>query len=97
MTYQLRTYRIQPGGIGRWLEEWAAHLRPLRERLGFRVVAAGVEELAGEFVWLLAHDGSGTFQEADAAYYSSPERKALDPDPARLILEARQVFLEPVV
>jgi len=97
LTYQLRTYKIRPGELHRWVSEWRAQIRPLRERHGFKVVAAGVDETNGEFVWLIAHHGPGTFQEDDAAYYASPERRALDPDPARLILEARQAVLRPVV
>src|ERR687896_534671 len=44
------------------------------------------------FMWLLVHPGGWeAFEEADARYFASPERKAFDPDPARLIEEQRNV------
>jgi hypothetical protein len=41
-----------------------------------------------EFIWLLDHQGHESFEAADAAYYASSQRAALDPDPARLVQEA---------
>jgi hypothetical protein len=38
---------------------------------------------------MLRHDSRESFEAADTAYYRSPERAALDPDPARLIEESR--------
>ena len=40
--------------------------------------------------------GWDAFGEADANYYASPARAALDPDPARLIDEQRSVRLTEV-
>ena len=50
-------------------------------------------EDSDEFVWLLMHDTQESFEEADAAYYASAERQHLQPDPARLIDEARKDWL----
>jgi len=69
----------------------------LREGHGFEVVGAWVVEESDEFVWVIAHDGEGSFQEADAAYYASPERAALDPDPARHLTEVRTDFVREVI
>src|SRR6266545_3777867 len=55
-----------------------------------------IAEGSGEFVWVIAHDGSRTFEEADAAYYASPERAALDPNPARHLVEVRTDFVREV-
>ena len=85
MDWQLRIYRIKDGELDAWVDEWSTHVAPLRERLGFRVLGPWIEEQT--FVWLLGHDGE--FAAADARYYASAERKALDPDPARHI-EAQQ-------
>ena len=68
---------------------------PLRQRAGFRVEAWAIEA-ESRFVWILAHDGPATFADADAAYYASPERAALDPDPAQWIVDERTVMLTPV-
>lgn len=94
---QLRDYRIQAGELDRFVEEWRTHLAPLRRSIGFEIPAAWT--VAGEhrFIWLLAHPGGwNAFEEADAAYFASPERAAMDPDPARLIEEQRNVRLAEV-
>ena len=65
-----------------WVSEWREHVYPLRVRLGFAVPAAWVVEGGDRFVWLLEYDGDD-FEAANAAYYDSSERQALDPDPAR--------------
>ncbi len=85
MDWQLRVYRIKDGELDAWVDEWSTHVAPLRERLGFRVLGPWIE--GQTFVWLLGYDGE--FAAADARYYASAERKALDPDPARHI-EAQQ-------
>jgi hypothetical protein len=44
----------------------------------------------------MSYAGPGRFEDRDAAYYSSSERAAFDPDPARLVVDAETVMLEPV-
>ena len=98
MVTQLREYRIRPGMLDQFVEEWRARLAPLRRSLGFEIPGAWTIPAEHRFVWLLAHpDGWEAFEEADAAYFASPERKAFDPDPARLIEEQRNVRLTEVV
>ncbi len=49
------------------------------------------------FVWLLAHPGGWPeFEGADGAYFASPRRASISPDPARLIEEQRTVLLTEV-
>ena len=96
-TVQLRRYKVAPGKMGTWVEEWRERVRPLREAHGFEVLGAWVVEGSDEFVWVIASDGSRTFEEADAAYHASPERAALDPDPARHLVEVRTDFVREVV
>jgi len=88
--WQLRTYRVQPGELEQWIEEWRATIKPLRETTGFEVLGPWVGE-GDLFVWLIGHDD---FDAADAAYHASPERAALDPDPARLLADIQTVMLE---
>ena len=96
MQAQLRRYRIHDGQLDRFAAEWKGAVVPLRERFGFRTHAwVGID--SDEFVWVLEHDGDrDTFEAADAAYYASDARRAVRPDPARLVVEAHHTWLEPV-
>ncbi len=97
MATQLRDYRIRAGELDRFVEEWLAHLAPLRRAKGFAIPAAWTVPEEHRFIWLLEHPGDwDAFAEADAAYYASPERAAIDPDPARLIEEQRTLRLTEV-
>jgi hypothetical protein len=89
MRVQLRRYRIDAGRGGQFAAEWRAGVAPLRRQFGFRVQGWLVDG-EDEFVWILEHDDQRAFDAADAAYYESPERRQLEPDPARLILDARK-------
>jgi hypothetical protein len=91
MELVLRIYTIKPGELEDWIAEWRAHVLPLRRRLGFEVLGAWTSEEESTFTWLLGYDGPEGIAAANAAYYASPERTAIDPDPARHIAEARQL------
>ncbi len=92
MELVLRIYTIRPPGeLDEWVEEWREHVLPLRRRLGFEVLGAWLSEEASTFTWLLGYGGPDGLEAANAAYYDSPERAALDPDPARHIAEAREL------
>ncbi|MBA2384544.1 MAG: hypothetical protein H0V68_07780 [Actinobacteria bacterium] len=69
---------------------------PLRRAVGFHVFGAWVSEETDTFTWLLGYDGPGDFQVANAAYYASPERKAVDPNPGRHIAEARELSVRAI-
>lgn len=91
---QLRMYRITEGELDGFTREWRQHVVPLREAQGFRVDGAWTVPEENRFVWVISHDGD--FEAADAAYYDSDERKALDPDPARLIESSETRMMRPV-
>jgi len=92
MPDQLRMYTIRPGEMATWLEEWGRQIVPLRRRLGFEILGAWTTE-PDQFVWILGYAGPKTWEEADAAYYASPERTAMQPDPARHIAKSEQWLL----
>jgi hypothetical protein len=97
MATQLRDYRIRAGELDRFVEEWRTNLAPLRRSLGFEIPAAWTVPGEDRFIWLLVHrDGWDAFDQADADYFASPGRAAIDPDPARLIEEQRNVRLTDV-
>ena len=92
MHFQLREYRIEDGRLDDFVREWRELVLPLRVSLGFGVVGPWVEREASRFVWLVGYDGD--IRAANEAYYASPERAAMDPDPARLVVESRHVWLQ---
>ena len=93
--WQLRDYRIAEGRLDEFVDAWTRGVLPLRRAAGFEVRAWTVPG-ESRFVWLLAYDGPDSFATADEAYYASPARAALDPDPAQWIVEDRKLMLEPV-
>jgi len=90
MPTQLRTYRIRDGETATFAREWREKILPLRQRLGFEVLGAWTVEESSEFVWVLRYKGPEVWQSLDRAYHESDERKAMDPNPARLILGAEE-------
>jgi hypothetical protein len=91
MQWQLRIYRAQPGGLDAFVDEWRRHLLPLRQAMGFQVIGPWVTE-DQRFVWLIGHEDLAA---QDAAYYASPERAAVDPDPARHLADAQHIDMSP--
>jgi len=91
---QLGDYRIRAGELDRFVDEWHSRLAPLRRACGFEIVGPWTVPDESRFIWMLGHpDGWDAFERADAAYFASPERTAMSPDPARLIEEQRNVRL----
>jgi hypothetical protein len=92
--WQLRIYEIEDGELDAWIAEWREHVAPLRRRLGFRILGPWVD--GHTFVWLLGFENGEEFGSADANYYSSSERRAVDPDPARHIKSATHRMLHDI-
>ncbi len=86
MEYQIRRYRIAAGKLDEFVAAWRTRVVPLRRQFGFTLVGAWALPDTHEFVWILGYEGGEGFAAADSAYYSSAERRRLDPDPARHIL-----------
>ena len=94
---QLREYRVREGELDRFVAEWQEHLAPLRRSIGFEILGAWTVPDEQRFIWLLSHPGGwDAFADGDKAYFASPERRAFDPDPARLIEEQRNLRLNEV-
>ena len=94
MEFQLRLYRVEPGRLDEFVDEWRRLILPLRRRLGFSIVGPWVNREESRFVWLVGYDGN--IGEANERYYSSEERAAMDPDPARLIAEQQTISLQTI-
>ena len=92
MRFQLREYTIEEGRLDDFVREWRELVLPLRLSQAFNVLGPWVERGSSRFVWIVGYDGD--FEAANEAYYESDERRAVEPDPARLVLETRTVSLE---
>ena len=62
---------------------------------GFEVVGAWTVD-EERFIWVLHYDGPKSWEEVDAEYYNSEERKAIDPDPARHIEKSEHFLMREV-
>ncbi len=91
MTFQLRMYTVAAGALDQWLREWREQVLPLRRAAGFEVLGPWIVRAESLFVWILGHED---FAAADAADDGSPERGALEPDPARHLVEVRTWLME---
>ena len=96
MPTQLRTYTINRGQLDTFAREWQEKIRPLREKLGFSIPGAWLCRTTNQFLWLLAHPDPDAWERLDRAYFDAPERRAMQPDPARNIARMEQVFLDEV-
>ncbi len=97
MASQLRMYKAKEGELDAFIAEWRAGVVPLRRRFGFRVEGAWAIREKNEFVWIISYDGPDGFEARDAAYYASPERRALTPDPARHLEHTDTRLMTPVL
>ena len=96
MAIQIRIYTINKGELQQFEEEWNAKIKPLREKIGFRISGAWTVAATNQFIWIMEYAGSVPWEALDKVYFESPERRAMDPDPGRLIARMEQYFIEPV-
>jgi hypothetical protein len=89
MQWELRIYRAKPGMLDDFVREWRERVLPLRRAHGFEVIGPWVTD-DEQFVWIIGHEDLAA---ADAAYYASPDRAALEPDPARYLADAEHVSM----
>jgi hypothetical protein len=93
-THQLRVYTLREGTFAQFVEEWRSVVVPLRRQFGFEIVGAWGDEATNTFAWIVSYDGD--FAARDAEYYASPEREAVEPDPARHVAASEKRLLSPV-
>ena len=96
MPTQLRIYSINRGALKEFAAEWEKMIKPLRLKLGFKIDGAWTVEATNQFVWIMRYDGQASWETLDEAYFQSPVRKAMDPDPARHIARMEHYFIKPV-
>ena len=93
---QLRIYTINRDALDMFAQEWHKTIKPLREKLGFKVSAAWTLPAYNQFVWLLSLDNADAWDSLERAYHTSDERRGFQPDPARHITRMESYFVEPV-
>ena len=90
MITQLRIYTINRDSLQLFAKEWREIVMPLRIEHGFRIHGAWTIEETNQFAWLISYEGPDTWDAKESAYYASAKRKAMEPDPARLISRSEQ-------
>jgi hypothetical protein len=93
LRHQLRIYQVKEGRMDEWIAKWRSDVLPLRRRFGFAVIGPWTIPNEGRFVWIVGHDN---FSEANAAFYASPERSALEPEIPEYLEKIDAWMLEPV-
>ena len=93
---QLRMYRIADGKLAEFVQQWLTGVLPLRRKMGFTVDGAWTVRGEDRFVWIVSYEGEESFEVKNEEYYASPERKALDPNPADFIEESMELIISPV-
>ena len=97
MPTQLRLYTIDRGRLRQFAEEWKAKVLPLRIEHGFQVHSAWIIEETNQFAWLIGYEGTESWEAKESAYYASEKRKAMAPNPARLIARPEQYSVESIL
>jgi hypothetical protein len=85
-TVQIRTYTVRASRLDEWVEAWRALIVPLRREFGFKVHGSWVDRDRNAHIWVISYDGEQSFEEANAAYWASPQRERLGVDPAEFLV-----------
>ena len=90
-TVQNRIYNIRPDRVAEWVEKFHAQIVPLRRQVGFEIEGSWIDWERSQHIWVISCDGD--FEEANAAYWSSPGRAEIDVNPDDFLLgsETRSV------
>ncbi len=93
MQHQLRIYQVKEGRMNDWVAKWRSEVLPVRRRFGFSVIGPWIVRDEDRFVWIVGHDN---FSEANAAFHSSPERSALEPQIPEYLDKVEALMLDPI-
>jgi NIPSNAP protein len=85
-TVQLRTYTVKAGKLDEWVQQWRELVVPLRREFGFEIHGAWVDRERSQHTWVVSYEGPETFEERNAAYWASAQRKAMGLDPSQYLV-----------
>jgi hypothetical protein len=94
MEYQLRIYKVKEGQMETFLGIFPAVVEA-RRAVGFEVTGAWMIPEENQFIWIVgAEDG---IEDTSERYYASEQRKAIEPEPARLLetIDTRTMMVVP--
>ena len=97
MTIQLRMDKINRGSLQVFAKEWKEKVLPLRMKHGFQIHGAWTIEETNQFAWLISYEGRESWETKESAYYSSINRKTMEPNPARLISRSEQYYVDSIL
>ena len=97
MAIQLRLYTINNGCLHLFAQEWKELVLPLRLEHCFRILGAWIIEETNQFAWLMGFEGQESWEEKEMTYYNSAKRKAMEPNPARLIARSEEYFVDTIL
>ena len=95
MASELRVFTINRGQMDLFLDAWFRGVYPLRLKHGHAIQGPWIIPERNEFVWIVSHDGPGSWEEREGAYYASPERVGMDPDPLQYVAKVDHWFVTP--
>ncbi len=93
MQHQLRIYQVKKGRMEDWIGIWRSEVLPIRRRFGFSVIGPWIVRDENRFVWIVGHDN---FSGANAAFYTSPERSAFEPQIPEYLEKVEVWMLDPI-
>jgi len=93
--YQLRMYQVTSGRMDEFLSIFPQVVEA-RRAVGFDVIGAWTVPEENRFVWIISTDAPGGIEERSKAYYASAQRRAIEPEPARLFDVIETKIMKPV-
>jgi hypothetical protein len=82
MEYQLRTYEVKAGQMDVFLSIFP-EVVAARRSAGFEVVGAWMVPEDNGFIWIVGAEAG--IPQAEETYYASAQRRAIEPEPAKLL------------
>jgi hypothetical protein len=96
MKTQIRIYTIVKGELSSFVEEWRNKIKPLRIKIGFRILKSWIDQKNNKFIWILTLENDADWERLDNNYHNSKERKSMTPNPARNIVNMKSYFINEV-